>query len=53
MSKPKQISEYTDRELIERIAMRTAEGAEAAKWTKNYIIITSIIAVVLYIIALV
>lgn len=47
-----QISELTDRELLERVAVRTKEAADNSKWTKNYIIITSIITVVVWLLSI-
>jgi hypothetical protein len=51
MKQTKSIDELTDRELIEKIAIRTKEAADAAKWTKSYIIATSIIALIIFLVS--
>lgn len=50
-NKSKQMSDYSDRELLEKIVTRSKEAADAAKWVKSYIVVSSIIALVLFILS--
>jgi hypothetical protein len=48
----KKITELTDREIIEKTLFNTRMAAESSKWVKQYIIVGSIIAVILFIISI-
>lgn len=48
----KKISEHSDRELLEKIALNAKEANDKAGWIKGYIIITSIIGLLLLLMTL-
>lgn len=43
----KQPSEYTDREVMERIAIYSKQTAENTKFVKNYIIVITVLSILL------
>lgn len=42
----------TDRELLEKAAINSKVASDAAQWTKNYLVASSVIALILFIISI-
>lgn len=49
----KKMTEYTDRELMERIAINSKTTANGVDFIKNYLIVVTLIAIVLTVIVMV
>lgn len=52
MKTDKKVTELSDREILERILHNSRMAASSASWVKNYIVITSIVALVLWIVSM-
>lgn len=53
MSKPKHISEYTDREILERIAVNSKAAADNSSFVKTVVVISIILSIISLILSLV
>lgn len=52
MKDSKKVSDLTDREILERTLNNSRTAASDASWVKRYIVVTSIVALILWIIGL-
>lgn len=52
MNKPKPISEYTDREILERIALNSKLAADNSGFVKTVVVISIILSIISLILSL-
>lgn len=53
MSKPKHISEYTDREILEKIAINSKLAADNSGFVKTVVVISIVLSIISIILSLV